>query len=158
MECYTQPFIEVGQYVFREFMGTQIVAASPYFSDKDTLKAWDISSLIGFSGQAQGIVALSMNRNLAIQLTDILTGTPHTTIDQDTRDALGEIINIIAGNAKQRLEKTLKLIISLPRIIVGEEHTLQWLAEMSHLLCIPFTIFEHEVFILSIALKRVTDP
>jgi chemotaxis protein CheX len=52
-------------------------------------------------------------------------------------DALGEIVNIIAGKAKQRREDTFKLIISLPAIIWGLEHKVKWPTHRNQLLCIP---------------------
>jgi chemotaxis protein CheX len=38
-------------------------------------------------------------------------------------DAIGEIANIIAGNAKQHLTQ-FNLSISLPKVIMGKDHTI----------------------------------
>jgi chemotaxis protein CheX len=154
MEQYIQPFVEVCTCVFKEFIGVEIAPASPYFSDKEALEKWDISALISLSGQAQGVIVLSMKQPLALQLTGMLTGASYTALNEDTMDALGEIVNIIAGRAKQRLENTFKLVISLPTIILGMEHTVRWSNQRSRLLCIPFTIFEQESFVLSIAIQQ----
>jgi chemotaxis protein CheX len=155
MKQYIQPFSEVCTYVFQDFVGIEITAASPYFSDKEVAETWDVSALISLSGQAQGVIAISMKQALALQLTGILTGASHTTVDEDVMDALGEIVNIIAGRAKQRLENTFKLIISLPTIILGMEHTVKWPTRQSQLLCLPFTICGHEYFVLSVAIQQV---
>ncbi|MDR0723258.1 MAG: chemotaxis protein CheX [Treponema sp.] len=155
MEQYIRPCIEVCTYVFKNFVGTEITATAHYFSDREVPDRWDISALISLSGQAQGVVAISMKQALALQLTGILTGAVHTTLDEDVMDALGEILNIIAGRVKQRLENTFNLIISLPTIILGIEHTVKWPIRRSRLLCIPFTIFGHESFVLSIAIQQV---
>jgi chemotaxis protein CheX len=155
MEQYIQPFVEVCTYVFKDFVGMEIAATDPYFSDKEIPDRWDISALISLSGQAQGVVAISMKQSLALQVTGILTGASHTTLDEDVMDALGEIVNIIAGRVKQRLENTFRLIISLPTIIWGMEHKVKWPTRRSRLLCIPFTIFEHGSFVLSVAIQQV---
>jgi chemotaxis protein CheX len=155
VEQYIQPFVEVCTYVFKEFVGTEIVAATPYISEKEVLDKWDISALISLSGQAQGVVALSMKQAVALQLTDRLTRTVHTALDEDAIDVIGEIINIIAGRVKQNLESTFKLIISLPTVILGTKYTVKWPTGRSRLLCIPFTIFEHESFVLSVAIQQM---
>jgi chemotaxis protein CheX len=154
MEQYIQPFAEVCTCVFKDFVGMEIAATTHYFS-KEVPDRWDISALISLSGQAQGVIAISMKQAPALQLTSILTGASHTTLDEDVMDALGEIVNIIAGRAKQRLEDTFKLIISLPAIILGMKHKVKWPIHQSQLLCIPFTIFEHDSFVLSIAIQEV---
>ncbi|MDR2394920.1 MAG: chemotaxis protein CheX [Treponema sp.] len=155
MEQYIQPFVEVCTCVFKDFVGTKITATCPYFSDKKVGNTWDISALISLSGQAQGVVAISMKQALALQLTGMLTGASHGALDEDTMDTLGEIVNIIAGRAKQVLENTFRLIISLPTIVLGAEHTVKWPMRRSKLLCIPFTIFEHESFVLSVAIQEI---
>ncbi|MDR3335154.1 MAG: chemotaxis protein CheX [Treponema sp.] len=157
MERYIKPFIEVCQLVFRSFVGTEIRAERPYFLDKVTFDGLDVSGVIGLTGQARGAVVLSMHRTLAIRLTSQLTGTSHTELDGDTMDAIGEIVNIIAGNAKQKLEDSFRLIISLPTIVMGSEHIIKWPTNRTRILCIPFGIFEDEVFHLSVALEVVRD-
>jgi chemotaxis protein CheX len=141
--------------VFKDFVGMEIDATAHYFSEQEVLERWDISALISLGGQAQGVVVISMKRDLALHLTGMLSGAPHTTLDEDVMDALGEIVNIIAGGVKQRLENTFNLIISLPTIILGMKHTVKWPTRQSKLLCIPFTISGHESFVLSIAIQEI---
>lgn len=155
IQSLIRPFAEVCIYVFKDFVGTKIAVNRPYFSDKEMLHNWDISALISFSGQVQGVVLISMNQTLAKELTSRLTGTTHTIIDEDVIDAIGEIVNIIAGRAKQSLQNTFKSIISLPTIILGSGYGIKWPIHRSRILCIPFTVFEHETFVLTVALEPV---
>ncbi|MDR2394923.1 MAG: chemotaxis protein CheX [Treponema sp.] len=117
-----QSFVEVCIYGFKELVSTKIVINRPYIPDTDLLYTGDISALIRFSGQAQGGVLISMKRALAQKLTNLLIGTEHTTLDEEVMDTLGEIVNIIAGRAKERLENTVKLAISLPTISVDNDY------------------------------------
>ncbi|MDR3171356.1 MAG: chemotaxis protein CheX [Treponema sp.] len=157
MERYIKPFIEVCQLVFKAFVGIEIKAERPYFLDKVTFDGLDISGVIGLTGQARGAVVLSMHKSLALRLTSQLTGTPQTELNEDTMDAIGEIVNIITGNAKQKLEDSFRLVISLPTIVMGSEHTIKWPTNRTRILCIPFSVFEDEVFHLSVALEVVKD-
>jgi chemotaxis protein CheX len=155
MEQYIQPFIDVCKNVFKEFVGAELGAGRPYFAEKDALKEWDISAVIGLTGEARGAVVISMKKKLVLHLTDVLTGSTHKQIDDEVVDAIGEIVNIIAGNAKKGLEEAFRLVISLPTIVQGKDHSIKWPNSQARIICIPFTIFEDEVFNLLVAIESV---
>lgn len=156
MEKYIQPFVDVCESVFKDFIGTELVTERPYFSDKNEPHDWDVSAVIGLTGEARGAVVISMKRSLALKLTNVLTGTTHADLDDEVVDAIGEIINIIAGNAKRGLEESFRLVISLPTIVRGQGHAILWPNEQARIICIPFKIFETEKFCLSIAIESAS--
>jgi chemotaxis protein CheX len=153
MEKYIQPFVDVTRNVFREFIGADLEVGRPYFSKAETIDEWDISAVIGLTGEAGGAVVISMKTGLAEKLTDVLTGKSHNSIDDEVVDAVGEIVNIIAGNAKKGLEESFRLVISLPTIVQGPGHQIKWPNEKTRIICIPFTIYHAEIFTLSVALE-----
>ena len=158
MKQYIQPFINVCKNVYKEFVNLELDAKMPYFMEKDSVTEWDVSGVIGLTGEARGAVVISMKQELAIKLTSILTGKQHSTLDADVVDAVGEIINIIAGNAKQELEEAFRLVISLPTIVKGREHSINWPEGQARVICIPFTITESgDSFNLSVALEAVKN-
>jgi len=112
---------------------------------------WDISGIIGLSGEASGAVAISMKVITALRVTKILTNKDHQYIDEYVTDAVGEIINIITGNVKKDFEDDLRIKISLPTIIKGIAHSIVWPSEKTRIICIPFSIFEDQEICLSIA-------
>ncbi|MCL2294343.1 MAG: chemotaxis protein CheX [Spirochaetes bacterium] len=152
MEQYIQPFIKVCESVFQEFCRTEVNAGRVYFVSKDEyVTKWDISGIIGLSGEATGAVAISMKDTTAFKVTKTLTGKEHKHIDSDVTDAVGEIINIIAGNVKKEFEEELRIKISLPTIVKGVAHTIVWPTEKTRIICIPFSIFSDQELCLSIA-------
>jgi chemotaxis protein CheX len=156
LKQYIQPFIKVCENVFRDFVGQELRAEVPYFLETNTEHEWDVSAVIGLTGEARGAVVISMKEELAVRLTNLLTGEEkHQHLDNDVIDAIGEIINIIAGNVKQELEEAFKLTISLPTIVSGKQHTVAWPDEQARIICIPFAIFDAETFGLSVALSVV---
>ena len=157
MKQYIQPFIKVCKSVFRDFVSQELEAKIPYFIKKDVPNEWDISAVIGLTGEARGAVVISMKQDLAIKLTTILTGTEHKGLDADVVDAVGELVNIIAGNVKQELEEAFRLIISLPTIIRGKEHSIKWPDSQTRAICIPFVTSASESFSLSVALEAVKN-
>ena len=156
MKQYIQPFISVCENVFLEFLGEKLEVKLPYFVGKDEVYDWDVSAIIGLIGEARGAVVLSMRDELALKLTNILAAGRMDNIDQgDVMDTVGEIVNIIAGNVKYELEESFKLVISLPTLIKGKEHSISWPDGQTNVICIPFTIFNKENFSLFIALEAV---
>ena len=155
MEQYIQPFVNVCVNVFREFLDEEINVERPYFEQKEKLNEWDLSGVIGLSGEARGAVVISMKKELGIKITEILTGNKHEHIDDDVVDAIGELVNIIAGNVKKELEENFRLIISLPTFIEGAKHKIKWPNIQARVMCIPFEIFQEDVFNLSVALEKL---
>lgn len=153
MKQYIQPFIKVCKNVFHDFVGLDVEAKLPYFMEKDAVNEWDISAIIGLTGEARGAVVISLKQNLAMKMTTILTGTEYTKMDDDVVDAVGELINIITGNVKQELEDAFKLVISLPTIVRGKEHSINWPDNQTRVICIPFVTAGRDGFNLSVALE-----
>ena len=152
MEQYIQPFIKVCEKVFNEFCQTDVKAGRVFFVTKNEYESnWDISGIIGLSGEVSGAVAISLKDITAFEVTKILTGEEHKSIDADVTDAVGEIINIIAGNVKKDFEEVLRIKISLPSIVKGKAHTVVWPSEKTRIICIPFTIFSNQEMCLSVA-------
>lgn len=153
MEQYIQPFVKVCELVFQKFCKIEVKPGRVYFITRDEYgKLWDISGIIGLSGEVIGAVAISMNDQTAIKITKSLTGKDHSAFDNDVTDAIGEIINIIAGNAKKDFEEDLRIKISLPSIVKGKNHTIIWPSEKTRIICIPFHIFDNQEICLSVAM------
>jgi len=157
MTQYIHPFIKVCKKVFQELVGQTIDASLPYLTEKDKVGTWDISAIIGLTGEACGAVVISMKKELAIKLTTIITGTEYDGLHDDVVDTVGELVNIIAGNVKQELEEAFKLVISLPTIVKGDEHSINWPDNQTRVICIPFTVPPADNFTLSVALEAVRE-
>jgi chemotaxis protein CheX len=156
VERYIKPFVDVCLNVFKDFIGYTITPGRAFFIDKNTAHDWDISGIIGLTGEALGAVVISMQTVLALKITGRLTGTEHTALDDETVDAIGEIVNIIAGNAKRDLEENYRLIISLPTIVRGKNHLIKWSLSQIRIICIPFSV-EGDTLYLSVAIESVKE-
>jgi chemotaxis protein CheX len=154
---YVEPFVEVTVNTFKEFVGVDISPRHPHFLDPEKEFEWDISAVIGLSGIVKGAVIVSMKTELAIKLTDLLAGEGHTEIDGDVVDAIGEINNIIAGNIKPKVPNGDKIVISIPTIIKGKEHSIAWPSKQTRILCIPHKAFENDIFHLMVAIELESE-
>jgi chemotaxis protein CheX len=142
--------------VFRQFVGYDLAASRPFFQDREEVNKWDLSAVIGLTGEARGAVVISMKNELAIKITNTLTGTVHESLDEEVLDAIGEIVNIVAGNVKRELEESFRLVISLPTVVKGMEHSLKWPHSQARVICIPFTVSNVDTFHLLVAIEAVS--
>ena len=152
---YVEQFVNVTVNTFKEFVGTDVTPKQPFFVDPEKESEWDISAVIGLSGIIKGAVIISMKANLAVKLADLLTGTKHDGIDADAVDAIGEINNIIAGNIKPKIPDGEKIVISIPTVIKGKEHSIAWPSRQTRILCIPHKL-DNDIFHLMVAIEQ--DP
>jgi len=157
LKQYIQPFIKVCKKVFQDLVCLELDAKIPHFIDRNAVLEWDISGVIGLTGEARGAVVISMKQDLAVRLTAILSGKVHTSVDNYVMDAVGELINIIAGNVKQELEDAFRLVISLPTIVRGKEHIIKWPNTQTRIICIPFETSGSDTFTLSVALEEASE-
>ena len=98
---------------------------------------YPVSGIIGISGKGVGTVVLSMQREVAIKIAESMLMIENLKeIDNDVLDAVGEITNIVCGNAKAQLAQ-FQLSISLPNILCGEGCWLHF-PQNSRPISIPF--------------------
>jgi chemotaxis protein CheX len=118
--AYINPFITSTLETFKTMTGAQVRAGKPRAKSEPS-PSYDVSGIIGLSGTAQGSVALSFPKAMALKVVSKLLGTPVKIVGPELIDGVGELANIIAGNAKQHLNG-LDLSISLPNVVVGNDH------------------------------------
>jgi chemotaxis protein CheX len=156
LEQYVRPFVNATFNTFKTFVGIELTAGNPHFQGRTVVMERDISAIIGLSGDIRGAVVMSMKKEFAIKLADLLVGTAHTEMDDDIVDAIGEIVNIIAGNIKSEVDGGEKIVISLPTVVKGKEHTFAWPGKQSRILCISFK-HENDSFHLLVDMEKVVE-
>ena len=149
---YIMPFVEATEAVFVDFFNEKPKLLNPYLIKRTETLDWDISGVIGIAGQTRGVVVISFSDSMARSLTSRLIGSSIYEID-DVVDTIGEVVNIIAGNAKKGFE-SYRLMISLPSIIKGNDHNIAWPGKNIPIIGIPFSIEEGE-FILAVGLENI---
>jgi len=153
LQNYVEPFVEVTINTFKEFVGMEVTPRHPHFLDTEEVFEWDVSAVIGLSGAVKGAIIVSMKTELAVKVTEMLTSEKHTEIDADVIDAIGEINNIISGNIKPKIPNGEKIVISIPTIIKGKEHSIAWPSKQTRILCIPHKAFDNDIFHLMVAIE-----
>ena len=120
---FINPFIDAARNVFSQMCGVEIQRKNIFLKD-DYKMLGDISGVMGLNGVATGSVVVSMPAQLAcLVVGKMLNEPPATELTSDVKDAMGEIINMIAGQAKAALVKTkYHFTISIPNVVTGPGH------------------------------------
>ncbi len=114
------PFIESVKKVFATML--QVKVETQNARVKSTADpSYDVSGIIGMSGEVTGAVVLSLPQQTASRLVTIFVGTEVAVDDPDFADAIGELVNMVTGSAKAQLEGR-RIDISCPSVIVGAQH------------------------------------
>jgi chemotaxis protein CheX len=114
---YIQPFVVAVQKVFDTMMDVPLSLKKPYLKKGNEVPN-EISGIIGLSGNVSGCVVISMSPAIAFRLVSSLLGETVNELDDDCTDAIGEIANMIAGNAKTNFPGNGNSI-SVPSVVVG---------------------------------------
>lgn len=136
--AYINPFLSGTVNVLKTMASITPVPGKPYVK-KDKLSKGDISGIIGLTGAKQGSVVVSFTKDCALKVVSSMMMQEYTELDDEVRDAVGEITNMISGDARRQLaELDLKFEAGIPTVISGKNH------EISHLsdgpcIVIPFT-------------------
>ncbi|MFC1706435.1 chemotaxis protein CheX [Planctomycetota bacterium] len=95
-------------------------------SQEDAVSAgFDVSGIVGLSGQLHGAVVLSQSESVARRAVGRILGVGEMpTLDQDVADGIGEMVNVIVGAAKRGLADhgIQSCTASLPTVILGAQH------------------------------------
>ncbi len=134
---YINPFIKATVNTFKGFLGAELKAGKPYLFDKGNNDIrYDISGIIGLAGDVRGSVVISFPKLVALKVVSDFLSQEIKIFGDDVIDTIGELINIITGNAKKDLENY-RIMISLPSIIKGPNHQINWMQGVP-VITIPF--------------------
>lgn len=117
---YIKPFIASAQNVFQMMLQLPVEIGEP--TRKQPGKpSYDVSGIIGLSGDVEGTVVLSFPTKTAERVVSLFAGEDLTQAHEDFADAVGELVNMISGGAKAQFEGK-QVSIACPSVIVGQNH------------------------------------
>lgn len=119
--AFITPFISSIQNVFSTMMQLPVTIGDPGIKG-DPSTTYDVSGIIGMSGDVTGSVVLSFPRQTAVRLVALLAGAEMAPDHPDFPDAVGELTNMVSGNAKGMFTGRKKVTISCPSVVIGPGH------------------------------------
>jgi chemotaxis protein CheX len=150
---YINPFIEATIHTFQTLCNVAATRQNVFIKG-DGEETYGISGIIGLGGEASGAVVLNFPVQVAIKMVSKIAGEEQTGITANVVDGVGEMLNIIAGDAKNRLmQKGYKFDIGLPKIVTGRSYIS---AQKKSVTCVVISFNSPlGVFSLEVSLKKV---
>jgi len=134
--------------VLKTMASTNPKPGKPYKKgDKKTLG--DVSGIIGLTGAAKGAVVVSFSKACALKIVSTMLMEDYTEINEEVKDAVGEITNMISGDARRNLEDLgMAFKAGIPTIIIGKCHEIKYKCSgPCYCFVIPFTCDGLEFFV-----------
>jgi len=115
---------------------------------EDMILRKDANVVIGVTGDLKGSIFFSFPKDMALEMVKIMSGMELDEIDSFVSSALGEIANIIGGNALTLLSKN-NIVCDLvpPQIYVGEYKSFSMANDKALLLTLSTEIGDFEICI-----------
>ncbi len=112
------------QEIFSTMIPMEITPGETFIREEKEIQE-EVISLVSFSGEHSGIISLFCNKQIALKITSLMLGIDITELDHDTKDAIGEVTNMIAGNLKNKVYKDLGAMhLAVPVVVAGTDLTI----------------------------------
>lgn len=146
------PFLNATIKVIETMAFVTPVPGKPYVVT-DTLIGGDISGIIGLTGAKKGSVILSLSKEAALKIVSSMLNEKFYYINTEIRDAIGELTNVIAGDARRALaEQGYMFEAGIPTVIIGQGHEIESITS-GPILAIPFKVDGYQ-FVVSASFEK----
>ncbi len=132
------PFINATVNVLETMAFTKVRAGNPYLK-KDQVAQGDVSGVIGLMGKVSGTISVSFTEKSILSIVSSMLGEEIKELNEEIKDAVGEITNMISGQARLKLEEVGRsLKAAIPTVIMGKDHSIIHITS-SPIIAIPFS-------------------
>ncbi|MEM7012273.1 MAG: chemotaxis protein CheX [Verrucomicrobiota bacterium] len=143
-------FVKGASRCFAELTKTPGEIGTPFLKG-EFQPSGDYTGAIGITGCQKGVIALTVSRDMLVQLLDDIGG--FTVAEQLLSDLVGEMANIISGNARESLGSN--FMISVPVVVDGNGSSIHLDEDLTNFI-IPITWKDHTAC-LSIHLREGSE-
>ncbi|MFH2123585.1 MAG: chemotaxis protein CheX [Pseudomonadota bacterium] len=117
-----QDIIDATTDVFSTMLMMDLVVGEPLEGSGGEISS-NITSMLGLGGDIRGMLAVHCPAAVAMAITGGFLGMDVDELNEDVKDAIGEIANMVAGNLKIAFAgHDLKIELAIPTSIVGESY------------------------------------
>ncbi len=119
------PFINATLNVLETMAFIKSKAEKPYLK-KDHVAQGDVSGVVGFTGDANGTLAVTFDELCILKIVSNMFGEEMTEVNDEIADAVGELTNMISGQARKELEEMGKKYQgAIPSVVTGKNHKIE---------------------------------
>jgi chemotaxis protein CheX len=131
------PFINATMNVLETMAFIKSEAGKPYLKKDDVAKG-DVTGIIGLTGVANGTISVTFEENAILKIVSNMFGEDMTSLNHEVSDAVGEITNMISGQARRELEGIGRIFeAAIPSVVTGKNHEIAHYTD-GPVIAIPF--------------------
>ena len=146
------PFINATVNVLETMAHAKSVPGKPYLK-KDSVAKGDVTGVIGVTGENNGTISVTFEEGSILKVVSNMFGEEMTTLDNEVADAVGELTNMISGQARRELETIGKVFeAAIPSVITGKNHKISHITNGPKI-AIPFTT-EGGAFTIEVCMEK----
>lgn len=118
------PFINATVTVLETMAFMKVEAGKPYLK-KDNVGVGDVSGILGLTGVANGTISVTFEKECILTIVSNMFGETMEELNNEITDAVGELTNMISGQARRELEEMGKIFnAAIPSVITGTNHSI----------------------------------
>ena len=149
------PFITATRNVLETMAFVTVKAGKPFLKKEDIAKG-DVTGVIGITGAANGTIAITFEEACILKIVSNMFGEEMKKLDHEVADAVGELTNMISGQARKELEALGKIFdAAIPSVVSGKGHTITHYTDGPKI-AIPFTT-ESGGFCIEVCLEKMIE-
>jgi chemotaxis protein CheX len=134
---YINPFVLAAQNVFKTMLSIDVDMGKPILKDGGTTSG-EVTGVMGLVGDKKGSICISFMNKGALFVFKTLVGEDSRDVGPEVVDAIGELTNIISGQARKEFEKAgIHLKAAIPMVIVGKDVQMNFIT-MRPIISLPF--------------------
>lgn len=122
---YINPFVESIDNVFQMMLDATLHRLTLKSANGNGAGS-QVTSLIGISGQVQGVVVLRFPPATALNIAGRMLGQEIDEINAEVVDAVSELVNMVAGSAKAKFNTDPPLELGLPTVVQGCDYKVKY--------------------------------
>lgn len=118
---YINPFLEAASVVFKSILNVDLRRGKLIIKE-NPIPSLDVAIIIGITGGVTGEIVYSMSYQMVYKIAEVLMpGLSEEQMMNEYKDIVGELANMITGNAMNLFASTGKVIdMTTPTVIDGK--------------------------------------
>lgn len=147
-----KPFVKATVDVLSTMAMVTPTAGQPYVKN-DNMALGDVSGVIGITGDKTGTISVTFTKPCAVAIVKGMLGGDISDVVNDVRDAVGEITNMISGQARRGLSEMGHVFqAATPTVVMGQNHTISHISG-GPIMAVPFKT-EHGEFTVEVSFEK----
>jgi len=146
------PFINATINVLETMAFINVNAGKPYLK-KENVAVGDVTGVLGLTGVANGTISVTFEEKCILAIVSNMFGETMEELNSEIADAVGELTNMVAGQARRELSEMGKVLkAAIPSVVAGRNHSITHYTDGPKI-AIPFET-ENGAFTIEVCFER----